>query len=121
MATSSTPEALQKGVNVRLHKVFRTGEGTSSLPPPPMFVNAMDFVLIGSNILMDGGVVSPEALQKRKPDEQTIECQVLFRVAMSVETMMDMRKTIDALVKGMEKAGQHVPVEDAATLHNAKE
>jgi len=107
---STTPET-PKTVNIRLQKVFRTGEGVPSLPlpPTPIFVNVFDFAQVSADILMDGGVVSPEALRKRKPDEETVECQVLFRVAMSVETLVTMRQSIDALLKNMEKAGRHVP------------
>jgi hypothetical protein len=94
LAEPQTPEISH--VSAPLRKVFQGGEFAS---PLPVFVNAVDITVMGADALIDAGVVTPEAIQKYRAGQEIVDVQVLFRLAMSVQTLLGMKQRIDEVLK----------------------
>lgn len=79
--------------------------------PSPAFVNNVEFTLVGTDLFMDTGIVSPEALRDTLKDLKTggtptVRFNVDFRFGMSLQTarMMHQRLTtvLQATVPGLQ-------------------
>jgi hypothetical protein len=73
-------------------------------PAFPIFINAVEFSAIGMDLLMDGGVVSPESVNeaqaklKEGGNPPLLDVHVIFRAAMSFQTATLMHQRLGELL-----------------------
>ncbi|MGA9061555.1 MAG: hypothetical protein WB341_07805 [Terracidiphilus sp.] len=81
-----------------LRKVFSGQEGG---PPSPVFVNATDFVGLGSDVILDLGIVSPESVNAANAKGATpllIDFNVIARFAMSIPTAATLHQRLSMIL-----------------------
>jgi hypothetical protein len=93
---SSPPVQGQQSLGT-LRKIFSNPEGS---PPFPVFVNAVDFVGIGPDVMLDLGVVTPESVNEASAKSVTppvIDLHVIARFGMSLPTALILHQRLTAI------------------------
>ncbi len=88
-------------------------------PPHPVYINAVEFSAMGMDVLMDVGVVTPEAInaalqQKSTADVvPTVDFLVNYRFGMSIQAAMMMHQRLTELLRQSQ-------IQAAAAMEQAK-